>query len=58
MGLSGWYGHDRKKWVGPNTADSYVPDLTLTLNGEYHGDYGWDSPGPAAGSKACEPARG
>ena len=24
--LSGWYRPDRKKWLGPNTADSYVPN--------------------------------
>ena len=36
--LSGWYGLDRKKWLGPNTADSYVFDY---LTGEYRGDYGW-----------------
>ena len=35
--LSGWYGPDCKKWLGPNTADSYVFDY---LTGEYPGDYG------------------
>ena len=55
MDLSGWYGLDRKKWLGPDTADSYVFDY---LTGEYPGDYGWDSAGPAAGPKANGPARG
>ena len=40
--LSGWYTRDRKKWLGPNTADSYVPDY---LTAEYPGEYGWDSAG-------------
>ena len=53
--LSGWYGPDHKKWLGPNTADSYVSDNFI---GEYPGDYGWDSAGPAAGPKTFEPARG
>ena len=26
MGLSGWYGPDRKKPLGPNTADGNAPD--------------------------------
>ena len=26
MDLSGWYGPDCKKWLGPNTAGSSVPD--------------------------------
>ena len=55
MDLSGWYGLDRKKWLGPDAADSYVFDY---LTGEYPGDYGWDSAGPAAGPKAYGPARG
>ena len=55
VGLSGWYGPDRKKRLGPNTADNYVLDY---LNAEYPGDYGWDNAGPAAGPKAFEPARG
>ena len=53
--LSSWYGPDGKKWLGPNTADSYV---SYYLTGEYPGDYGWDSAGPAAGPKAYGPARG
>ena len=24
--LTGWYGPDRKMWLGPNTADGYVHD--------------------------------
>ena len=53
--LSDWYGPDRKRWMGPNAADNYVPDY---LTGEYPGDYDWDSAGLAAGPKALEPARG
>ena len=45
--LSGRYSPDRKKWLGPNTADSYVSDY---LTGDYPGDYGWDSAGPASPS--------
>ena len=51
MDLSGWYGPDCKKWLGPNTAGSGVPDY---LTGEYPGDYGWDSAGPAADPKAIK----
>ena len=46
--LTGWYGPYRKKWLGPSTADSYVPAY---LNGEHRGDYGWDSVGHAADPK-------
>ena len=53
--LSDWGGPHRKRWLGPNAADSYVPDY---LTGEYPGDYGWGSAGLAAGPKAFEPARG
>ena len=53
--LSSLYGLDRKKWLGPNTADSYV---FYYLTGEYPGNFGWDSAGPAAGPKAYGPARG
>ena len=54
MDLSGWYGPNRKKWFGPNIADSYVFDY---LTPEYPGDYGRDSAGPAAGPKTYGPAR-
>ena len=53
--LSDWCGPHRKRWLGPNAADSNVPDY---LTGEYPGDYGWGSAGLAAGPKAFEPARG
>ena len=43
--LSDWCGPHRKRWLGPNAADSYVPDY---LTGEYPGDYGW-------GSACCRP---
>ena len=49
--LSGWYGLDRKKWFGPNTVGSSVPDY---LTGQYPSDYGWDSAGPAADPKNSE----
>ena len=52
--LTGWYGPDRKKWLGPNTADSYVPDY---LTGENPGDYGRDSAGHAADPKTLERLR-
>ena len=54
MDLSGSYGSDCKKWLGPNTAGSGVLDY---LTGEYPGDYGWDSAGPAADSDAIEHLR-
>ena len=38
--LSGLYGSDCKKWLGPSIAGSYVP---VYLAGEYPGDYRWDS---------------
>ena len=50
---SDWCGPHRKRWLGPNAADSYVSDY---LTGEYPGDYGWGSAGLAAGPKAFEPA--
>ena len=53
--LSDWGGPHRKRWLGPNAADSYVPDY---LTSEYPGDYGWGSAGLAAGPKAFESARG
>ena len=36
--LLGSYGLDCKKWLGPNTAGSSVPDY---LTSEYPGDYVW-----------------
>ena len=52
--LTGWYGHIRKKWLGPKAADSYVPDY---LAGEHPGDYGWDNTGHAADPKTFERLR-
>ena len=52
--LSDLYGLDRKKWLGPNTADSDVPDY---LTGEYLGDCGWDTAGPAADPTTFERLR-
>ena len=40
--------------MGPNAAGSSVPDY---LTGEYPGDYGWDSAGPAAHPNAIERLR-
>ena len=51
MDLSGWYGLDCKKWLGPNTAGGSVLDY---LTGAYPGDYGWDSARPAADPKAIK----
>ena len=55
MDLSDCRGPHRKGWLGPNAADSYVPDY---LTGEYPADYGWGSAWLAAGPKAFQPTRG